>query len=210
MTIGIKGSIIMKESNNNRVTPEVLKQVMELDEQIHRLRKERDDMFYIPARQEIIEQMKQHGLNELLLLEKDEATGEWKRIKDAVAFFNEDYDPIFSYEGEDTCYRIVRFGIIEGKLRMRLQEMPEGPSGCLSVVSMISSYCISCSITSIKVWIHTTIPKPIRNCWYWGNESHNVTNDGWQQGTKKKQKNNDDNSRNYSFNSNRRRNAENS
>lgn len=119
----------MEKSNNYRVTQEVLKQVMELDEQIHRLRKERDDMFYIPARQEIIEQMKQHGLNELLLLEKDEATGEWKRFKDAVAFFNEDYDPIFSYEGEDTCYRIVRFGIIEGKLRMRLQEMPEGPNG---------------------------------------------------------------------------------
>ena len=119
----------MEKSNNNRVTPEVLKQVMELDDQIHRLRKERDDMFYRPARMEIIEQMKQHGVNELLLLEKDEATGEWKRFKDAFMFFNEDYDPIFSYEGEDTCYRIVRFGIIEDKLRMRLQEIPEGPNG---------------------------------------------------------------------------------
>lgn len=119
----------MEKSNNYRVTQEVLKQVMELDEQIHRLKKERDDMFYIPARSEIIEQMQKHGVNELLLLEKDEATGEWKRFKDAVAFFNEDYDPIFSYEGEDTCYRIVRFGIIEGKLRMCLQEMPDDPNG---------------------------------------------------------------------------------
>lgn len=129
MTIGINEHIIMEESNNNRVTQEVLKQVMELDEQIHRLKKERDDMFYIPARLEIIEQMKQYGVNELLLLEKDEATGEWKRFKDAIMFFNEDYDPIFSYEGEDKCCRIVRFGIIGGKLRMRLQEMPEDSNG---------------------------------------------------------------------------------
>ena len=119
----------MEESNNNRVTQEVLKQVMELDKQIRQLKKKRDEMFYCPARLEIIEQMKQHGVNELLLLEKDEATGEWKRFKDAFIFFNEDYDPIFSYEGEDTCYRIVRFGIIDDKLKMRLQEMPEGPNG---------------------------------------------------------------------------------
>ena len=119
----------MEESNNNRVTQEVLKQVMELDKQIRQLKKKRDEMFYCPARLEIIEQMKQHGVNELLLLEKDEATGEWKRFNDAFLFFNEDYDPIFSYEGEDTCYRIVRFGIIDDKLKMRLQEMPEGPNG---------------------------------------------------------------------------------
>ena len=119
----------MEESIKYHVTPEVFKQVMELDKQIHRLKKERDDMFYIPARLEIIEQMRKHGVNELLLLEKDEVTGEWKRFNDAIMFFNEDYDPIFTYEGEDTCYRIVRFGIIEDKLRMRLQEMPEEPNG---------------------------------------------------------------------------------
>lgn len=129
MTIGIKEKIVMEESNNNRVTQEVLKKVMELDKQLHQLKEERDNMFYRPARMEIIEQMRKHGVNELLLLEKDEATGEWKRFKDAFLFFNEDYDPIFSYEGEDTCYRIVRFGIIEDKLRMRLQEIPDGPDG---------------------------------------------------------------------------------
>ena len=119
----------MSESTPNGVTNELLKQVMELDHQIRKLRKERDDMFYIPARAEIIETMKQHGVNELLLMEKDETSGEWKRCRDAIMFFNEDYDPVFTYEYDDICYRIVRFGIIDDRLRMRLQEVYENPNG---------------------------------------------------------------------------------
>ena len=119
----------METPANNRVTLEVFGKVQELNDQIRKLRSERDDMFYIPARAEIIGEMQKHGVKELLLFEKDEATGDWKSFKEAYLFFNEDDYPLFCYELEDPTYRLVRLGIIDGRLRMRLQELVEGPDG---------------------------------------------------------------------------------
>lgn len=119
----------MSNNDNCYVTEELLKQVVELDGKIRKLKKERDDMFYIPARKEIIERMQQHGMNELLLVQKDETTGGWKWLDDAPMFFNDDHEPSFFFEDGDISYRIIRFGIIDGKLKMRLQEMPEDLKG---------------------------------------------------------------------------------
>lgn len=119
----------METPANNRVTKEVLDKVQELDDQIRKLRSERDDMFYIPARAEIIGEMQKHGVKELLLFEKDETTGDWKSFGEARLFFNEDNHPLFCFELEDSTCRLVRFGIIDGRLRMRLQELLEGPNG---------------------------------------------------------------------------------
>ena len=78
----------------------------------------------------IMTYMKDSGCEtEVLLLEMDEETGEWKMNHSMLDAICLDYPYCMYFEDEDNpdnpYYRIVRLGIIDGQLKMRVQRVIE-------------------------------------------------------------------------------------